>query len=191
MTTSNLRASRRAVVRLGIASGATFQSPAWCSLAMCERPALGGGLPLEVLDLADGQLVGGKLAAGRIVDDVLADAQGLLHVEVLGRVLRLVPVAGEVAGAVDDHRAAAVLDAQERVDLRAQLPAGAPDGVLGGEGVQRVFGLGEEFGHQVAEAPVERLRVAAGVGDEEPALLDVFAQVLLRLAAEGRAPRGR
>ena len=63
-------------MRLGIACGAMFQSPACLSLAIRRAPRL-GALGLEVADLADDQLVGGHLAAGGVVDDVLADLDGL------------------------------------------------------------------------------------------------------------------
>ncbi len=46
-------------------------------------------------------------------------------------VLRLVPVAGQVPRRVDDHGAAAVLDAPERVDLGREQVPGPPDGMLG------------------------------------------------------------
>ena len=49
-----------------------FQSPACLSLAIRRAPRLGAS-GLKSLDLADGELVGGHLAAGGVVDDVLAD----------------------------------------------------------------------------------------------------------------------
>ena len=67
---------RSASIRLGMARGATFQSPACRSLAIRRAPRLAGSA-LKSLHLADGQLVGGQLAAGGVVDDVLADLGGL------------------------------------------------------------------------------------------------------------------
>ena len=73
ITTSNFELVAERVVRLGMASGAMFQSPAWRSLAIRSAPR-GGRRALKSCDVADGQLVGGHLAAGGVVDDVLADA---------------------------------------------------------------------------------------------------------------------
>ena len=121
ITTSKRRAwSRSVVIRLGTARGATFQSPACWSLAICRalRWRLGR---LEVADLADDQLVGGQLAAGGVVDDVLADPERLDDGGVRrGCASALVPVAGEVVGRIDDDGAAAVLDAPEGMALGAQ-----------------------------------------------------------------------
>ena len=116
-----------------MASGAMFQSPACRSLAIRRAPRLGASWP-EVLDLADGELVGGQLAAGGVVDDVLADLDGLDHRGVGRAVLGLVPVAGEVLGRVDDHGPAAVLDAPERVDVGVEHVLGPPDRVVLGAG---------------------------------------------------------
>ena len=60
----------------GSPAGRRSSSPAWRSLAMCRRPA-SGQFELEVDHVAGGELVGGQLAAGGVVDDVLADADGL------------------------------------------------------------------------------------------------------------------
>ena len=67
-----LVAERRGQV--GDRQGRDVPVPGVAKLGDPERPAiLGAGLGLEVLDLGDRELVGGQLAAGRVVDDVLAD----------------------------------------------------------------------------------------------------------------------
>ena len=55
---------------------------------------------------------------------------------------------------------------------------GPPDGMLGRERAELEFRLGEDLLHQPPEALVELLVAAAGVGEEEAALLDVLAEVL-------------
>ena len=134
ITTSNDRGGlRRASIRLGTARGATFHSPACCSLAIRKAPRL-AGVGLEVVDLADDELVGGQFLAGGVVDDVLADPGGQDDGGVGGDAFGLVPVAGEVLGGIDDDGAAAVLDAPERTGARGQEVLGPPDGVVVGQG---------------------------------------------------------
>ena len=102
----------------------------------------------------------------------------------VGERLGLVPVAGEVLGRVDDDGAAAVLDAPERIDVGVQQVLGPPDRVLLGEGPELVLVLGEDLLHEPLEAVVELRGAAAGVGEEEAALLDVVAEVLPRGVVE-------
>ena len=66
-----------------MAWGAMFQSPACMSLAIRRAPRLGASA-LEVVDLADVELVGGHLAAGGVVDDVLADSNALMTAGLVG-----------------------------------------------------------------------------------------------------------
>jgi len=54
-----------------------------------------------------------------------------------------------------------------------------PDGVIIWERSKLVLILGEDLLHQGPEALIEIGVGAAGVGEEEPALLDVVAEVLL------------
>ena len=109
----------------------------------------------------------------------------------VGRALGLVPVAGEVLGRVDHDGAAAVLDAPERVDVGGEQVLGPPDRVVLGEGLELVLVLGEDLLHEPLEAVVELAGAAAGLGEEEAALLDVVAEVLAGLRRRARGPRGR
>src|SRR5208337_3784874 len=56
---------------------------------------------------------------------------------------------------------------------------GPPDGVIIGKGPKLEALIGEEFLHELLESGIEIGAGAAGVGEEEPALLDVVAEVLL------------
>ncbi len=180
-------------MRLGIAWGAMFQSPACISLAIRSAPRLGAARRGEVVDLAGDQLVGGHLAAGGVVDDVLADLRSRRMTAgfVARPVLHLVPVAGEVPGRVDRHGPAAVLDAPERVDLGRQEMPGPPDRVLRRQRPERELGRGEDLLDEPAEAAVELRIAAAGVDEQESALLDVLADVLLGRVRRTRARDGR
>ena len=106
----------------------------------------------------------------------------------VGRAFGLVPVAGEVLGGIDDDGAAAVLDAPEGIGARGQEVLGPPDGVVLGKGPELVLLLGEELLHELLEAGVELGAGAAGVGEEEAALLDVVAEVLAGPWRRARGP---
>ncbi len=152
-----------------------------------EAPALGRVL-LEIADLADHQLVGGHLPAGGVVDHVLADLQRVLDGRVLRAALHLVPVAREVLGRIDRHGPAAVLDAEERMLGGVELPASPPDRMLRRQLAELVLLLGEDVLDQEAEALVELVLAAAGVDEQEAALIDVVADVLAgRLGELGHA----
>ena len=84
------------------------------------------------------------IAAGGVVDDVLADLDGVDDRGVGGAAFGLVPVAGEVLRRVDHDRAAAVLDAPERMDLGGQQVLGPPDRMVSGKGLELVLLLGED-----------------------------------------------
>ena len=91
----------------------------------------------------------------------------------------LVPVAGEVLRRVDDHGAAAVLDAPERVDLGREQVLGPPDRMIRRKRPKLIFLLGEDLLDQPLEAPVEFAAAATGLGEDEAPLLDELAEVLL------------
>ena len=137
-----------------------------------------GGVGFEIVDFADDELVGGEFTTGGVVDDVLSDPGGEDDGGVGGAAFGLVPVAGEILGGIDDDGAAAMLDAPEGIGARGQEVLGPPDGVVVGKGPQLELFLGEEVLHKLLESLVEIGVGAAGVGEQEPALLDVVAEVL-------------
>ena len=127
ITTSKLSGGRRRVsIKLGMAWGAMFHSPACLSLAIRKAPRLGASA-LKSCDLPDRELVGRHLAARRIVDHVLTHPESLDDRRVGRAPFDLVPVAREILRRVDEHRPAAVLDAPERVDLGGEQVLRSPD----------------------------------------------------------------
>ena len=135
-----------------------------------------GDVDADPADVARGELVGGQLAAGDVIDDVLPEPRRRDDLGVAGLDLHVVPVAGEVVGRVEDDRPAAVLDPPERVGVRVEVVLGPPDRVLGGERLEVVLGLGEDLLDEVAEALVEALPAAARLGEDQAAVLDVEAE---------------
>ena len=115
----------------------------------------------------------------------------LMTAEVGRAALELVPVAGEIGRGINDDRAAAVIDPQERVNVRRKQMLGSPDRMVVGEGLELDARVREELFHQSFEAPVERPAAAAGVGEDESSLFDKRLEVLLGLRPKTRGPRAR
>ena len=147
------------------------------SLAIRSAPRLGGSA-LQVVHLAERELVGGHFAAGRVVDHVLGDLDRADDREVLRAALALVPVAREVRRRVDDDGPAAVLDPPERVVLGTQYVLAAPDRMILRKGTELVVLFREDLFHELLEAGVELAAAAASVGEDEAPLLDELPEVL-------------
>ena len=163
----------------------------WCDVPLAGVLQLGdlqgvalGRVGFEVVDFTDDELVGREFTTGGVVDDILSDPGGEDDGGVGGAAFGLVPVAGEIFGGIDDDGAAAMFDAPEGIGARGQEVLGPPDGVVIGKGPELVLFFGEEFLHELLEPDVEFGAGAAGIGEEEPALLDVVAEVLLGEAIE-------
>ena len=115
-------------------------------------------------------------ADGECVGDVLDDL-GRVVVPLAGA--GKFPVARQVLVAVDDTRAAAVFHAVQVPGVGRIGPNHVlhpPHGVAGWNGLQFVFGFGEDGGHQLAQGGVEAARIAATCfGEDEAAAIDVVA----------------
>ena len=171
-----------------MASGATFQSPACLSLAICNAFRL-GEFRLEIVDIANRELVGGHFAAGGIIDHVLADLDRLDHAGVGRCRLGLVPVAREVGGGVDDDRAAAVLDSPERMDVGREQVLGTPDRMVLGQGPELVSGSGKISVINCLNPWSNSLLPQHASANRNASLLDELAEVLLAVGRETRGPR--
>ena len=77
-----------------------------------------------------------------------------------------------------------MLDPPERVNVGLEQVPGTPDRVVLREGMELVFGLGEDLFHQGVEPFIELGPAAASVGEDEPPLLDEVSEVLLALGGE-------
>jgi hypothetical protein len=93
---------------------------------------------------------------------------------------------------IDQAGAAAVVDPKERpVELRGDDLLGMPGGMLRGEEVELVFGLGEDLADELTQAGVEiATRGAAALGEHKAPLVDVAPQTRPGVGAEieGRLP---
>ena len=87
---------------------------------------------------------------------------------------------------VDQAGAAAVIDSQERaMQLWRNDFLGMPGGVLGGQQVEPILGLGKDLTHQLTKPPVKLITLrAAGFGEDESPFVNISPQPFAGFRAE-------